>query len=63
MEDLNELERQRRLKLERIRAKGIDPYPPRAGRTHTTAQARALLEGDAPADAPRATTAGSSQAR
>jgi lysyl-tRNA synthetase class 2 len=44
MEDLNELERQRRIKLERIRSKGIDPYPPRATRTHTTAQARAALE-------------------
>jgi lysyl-tRNA synthetase class 2 len=58
MDDLNELERQRRLKLERIRANGIDPYPPRAGRTHTTAQARALLEGEAPPDAPQATIAG-----
>jgi len=44
MEDLNELERQRRIKLERIRSKGIDPYPPRVARTHTTAQARAALE-------------------
>src|SRR5712692_3440254 len=44
MEDLNELERQRRIKLERIRAKGIDPYPPRANRTHTASAARAALE-------------------
>ncbi len=45
MEDLNELQRQRRIKLERIRSKGIDPYPPRAKRTHTTAAAVALLDG------------------
>ena len=44
MEELNELERQRRAKLERIRAKGIDPYPPRVQRTHSTAAARALFE-------------------
>ena len=44
MEDLNELERQRLIKLERIRGKGIDPYPPRVSRTHTTAQARAALD-------------------
>ncbi len=29
---------------EELRAAGIDPYPPRARPTHTTAQARALLE-------------------
>ncbi|MBI5879961.1 MAG: lysine--tRNA ligase [Chloroflexi bacterium] len=59
MDDLNELERQRRLKLERIRGRGIDPYPPRANRTHTTAQARALLEADpVPASPPQAVIAG-----
>ena len=44
MEELNDLERQRRAKLERIRARGIDPYPPRVQRTHSTAAARALFE-------------------
>jgi lysyl-tRNA synthetase class 2 len=38
---LNELQQQRLAKLERLRAAGIDPYPPRAQRTHTNA---AILE-------------------
>lgn len=53
MAELSDLERQRHLKLQRIRERGIEPYPPRVGRTHTTAQARAALEeaqeGEAPA--------------
>jgi lysyl-tRNA synthetase class 2 len=32
--ELNELQQQRLAKLERLRAAGIDPYPPRASRTH-----------------------------
>jgi lysyl-tRNA synthetase class 2 len=39
--ELNELQQQRLSKLERLRAAGIDPYPPRAQRTHTIA---AVLE-------------------
>ncbi len=35
---------QRRQKLERIRARGIDPYPYRYQRSHTTQQAVALLK-------------------
>jgi lysyl-tRNA synthetase, class II len=35
--ELNDLQRQRLAKLERLRAAGIDPYPPRAERTHTIA--------------------------
>jgi lysyl-tRNA synthetase class 2 len=35
--ELNELQQQRLAKLERLRADGIDPYPPRAERTHTIA--------------------------
>jgi lysyl-tRNA synthetase class 2 len=34
---------QRLAKLERLRARGIDPYPPRAARSHTTAAAVALF--------------------
>ncbi len=34
----------RRQKLERIRSKGIDPYPARAPRTHTTKEAVELLD-------------------
>jgi len=33
--DLNELQQQRLMKLERLRAAGIDPFPPRSQRTHT----------------------------
>jgi lysyl-tRNA synthetase class 2 len=58
MEDLNELERQRLAKLERIRSRSIDPYPPRTARTHTTVQARAALETAAPDAKPTATVAG-----
>ena len=39
MEKLSDLEKQRRTKLERIREKGIDPYPPRVRRSHTVAEA------------------------
>jgi lysyl-tRNA synthetase class 2 len=35
---------QRRLKLERLRARGIDPYPHRFTQTHTTQEAVKLLE-------------------
>lgn len=43
---------QRRQKLERLRAAGIDPYPPRVQRTHTAQEAAALAlvaADDAPA--------------
>ena len=39
--ELNDLQQQRVAKLERLRAAGLDPYPPRATRTHTIA---AVLE-------------------
>jgi lysyl-tRNA synthetase class 2 len=39
MEQLSDLERQRRIKLEKIRERGVDPYPPRVQRTHTAAEA------------------------
>lgn len=40
----DELIQQRRDKLARIRARGIDPYPPRVRRTHTSAAAIAAFE-------------------
>jgi lysyl-tRNA synthetase class 2 len=43
MAELSDLERQQHLKLQRIRERGIDPYPPRVERTHTAAQARAAF--------------------
>jgi lysyl-tRNA synthetase, class II len=39
--ELNDLQQQRAAKLERLRAAGIEPYPPRAERSHTIA---AILE-------------------
>src|SRR5256885_1417698 len=39
-----ELIQQRREKLSRLRARGIDPYPPRVTRTHTAADAIAAYE-------------------
>jgi len=42
--ELSAHERQRRQKLERIRQAGIDPYPPRCRRTHTTRQATEAFE-------------------
>jgi len=48
MEKLSDLERQRRIKLERIRERGIDPYPPRVQRSHTAAEAILEFESDKP---------------
>lgn len=42
--ELSDLERQRLESLERLRARGCDPYPARAERTHTAAQAIAAYE-------------------
>ncbi len=41
---LDRIVEERLKKLERIRARGIDPYPPRYRRTHTTQEAVARLE-------------------
>ncbi|MGQ9627846.1 MAG: lysine--tRNA ligase [Anaerolineae bacterium] len=43
-EELSDLERKRLLKLERIRARGIDPYPSRVERSHTNAQALSAFQ-------------------
>ena len=42
--ELNELEKLRVEKMERLRAQGVEPYPRRVKRTHTVAQALAALE-------------------
>lgn len=42
--ELTELEQQRVEKLERLRERGIEPYPRRVERTHTIAEALAALE-------------------
>ncbi|MEJ2732451.1 MAG: lysine--tRNA ligase [Anaerolineae bacterium] len=43
-EPLTDQEQQRRIKLARLREAGVDPYPARSNRTHTTAQAITALE-------------------
>ena len=43
-EQLTDQEQQRRTKLERLRQAGIDPYPARTERTHSTAQAIAAFQ-------------------
>jgi lysyl-tRNA synthetase class 2 len=50
MPELSDLEQIRLAKLERLRAAGHDPYPARARRTHTTAEARAQFEARLAAD-------------
>ena len=55
--ELNELQQQRLAKLERLRAAGIDPYPPRAKRNHTIAEVLADFDGRI-ARAERVTVAG-----
>lgn len=42
--ELNDLQKQRLEKLERLRARGWEPYPTRTRRTHTTAQAIAAYQ-------------------
>ncbi len=49
-EPLTEQEVVRRQKLETLRQAGIDPYPPRARRTHTAAAALAAGAADRPTD-------------
>ena len=46
MPELSDLERQRYIKLERIRERGLDPYPARVQRTHTAAEAIRAFEAD-----------------
>jgi len=49
---LEHINKQRLEKLERIRARGVDPYPHRYHRSHTTQQAMALLEKHEGSDKP-----------
>ncbi|HLF24728.1 MAG TPA: lysine--tRNA ligase [Anaerolineae bacterium] len=46
--DLSDLELERLRKVERLRERGIEPYPPRVQRTHTTAEAVAAFEAAEP---------------
>jgi lysyl-tRNA synthetase class 2 len=58
-EELTDQEQQRRSKLARLLEAGIDPYPARASRTHTTAQAITALEQTSEEDgAPSVTVVG-----
>ncbi len=53
---LTDQEQQRRIKLARLREAGIDPYPARANRTHTTAQAITALQEMSDEDKPPVVT-------
>jgi lysyl-tRNA synthetase class 2 len=50
MRDFSELERIRLAKLERLRAAGMEPYPTRAERSHTSVEALAAYAAQTPAD-------------
>ena len=58
MSDFNELERMRLQKAELLRRAGIDPYPARARRTHTTAEAVTALDSSGEAEAVEAAVVG-----
>ena len=49
--ELSDLELERLSKVERLRARGVEPYPPRVERTHTTAEAIAAYEAAEPSQA------------
>ena len=53
-----ELERQRLEKLEQLVAKGIDPFPRQATRTHTAAEAIAALQAASEDEPPQVTVCG-----
>jgi lysyl-tRNA synthetase class 2 len=55
---LTDLERIRSQKADRLRAAGIDPYPPRSARTHTTADAVRAFEAAAEGAITEATVVG-----
>jgi lysyl-tRNA synthetase class 2 len=58
MRELTDLEKNRRNKVQQLRESGIEPYPARCSRTHTSAQAIAAFERAAPEETIRATVAG-----
>jgi len=61
MRDYSELEKIRLQKLDRLRAAGMDPYPPRAERTHTSQQALGDFAARSAADPTADTHAASGQ--
>ncbi|HET7010566.1 MAG TPA: lysine--tRNA ligase [Anaerolineales bacterium] len=58
MADLNELERLRLQKVDRLRQAGVDPYPARVERTHTAAEALQSQERAAQGEVVEATVVG-----
>jgi lysyl-tRNA synthetase class 2 len=58
MRELTELEKNRRNKVQQLRESGIEPYPARCDRTHTSAQAIAAFERADPGETIPATVAG-----
>jgi lysyl-tRNA synthetase, class II len=58
MRELTEIEKNRLSKVQQLRESGIEPYPARCDRTHTSAQAIAAFEHAAPDETIEATVAG-----
>jgi lysyl-tRNA synthetase, class II len=58
MRELTELEKNRRNKVQQLRDSGIEPYPARCERTHTSVEAIAAFEHAAPGEEVSATIAG-----
>jgi lysyl-tRNA synthetase class 2 len=58
MRELTDLEKNRRNKVQQLRESGIEPYPARCDRTHTSAQAIAAFEKAASGETVSATVAG-----
>ncbi|MBC7235923.1 MAG: lysine--tRNA ligase [Chloroflexi bacterium] len=58
MAESNDRREQRLAKLEELRRRGIDPYPPRSHKTHTAAQALAAYEAAGEGKEVRVTVAG-----
>jgi lysyl-tRNA synthetase class 2 len=58
MTELSELERVRKDKMERLRQAGMEPYPIRSSRTHTTQAAIQAFEASGEEGAVEATVVG-----
>jgi lysyl-tRNA synthetase class 2 len=58
MRELTDIEKNRLAKVQRLRDSGVDPYPPRTQRTHTSLQAVQAFAAASPTETVHATVAG-----